>query len=88
MCAQVFVETEGFLAALGRCLQELQATATSAPSCLSDPNLHDERNPDSIWRPKHWLDVLAPLAVFLRQSIMRFVLSTTKPELQVIILSP
>ena len=79
---QVFVEADAFLAALGRCMRELQALAiVTSEACLSDPKLHDA-HPDSIWRPDNWLELLGPVAIFLRQAVMRFVQSSAKPEMQ------
>ncbi|KAK9802792.1 hypothetical protein WJX73_006176 [Symbiochloris irregularis] len=79
----VLTQQDAFLLALGRCMKELQVSARNgAPTQLSDPRVQDERNPGSIWRPSSWLDVLNPLATFLRQAIMKFRQSSTQPGMQ------
>ncbi|MCJ1422501.1 hypothetical protein MMC29_000381 [Sticta canariensis] len=78
----VFAENDEFLEAIARCLAELQASSPGAPPRLSDPGMHDERYPESIWRAENWLELLAPVAVFLRQAVIKFRKTATSTHMQ------
>lgn len=79
---QVFVESEVFLSGLARCLMELLNSSSGGMPRIADPQVHDERNPESIWRPDSWLDILAPIATFLRQAVIKFRKSATRTDVQ------
>ena len=75
----MFVESEAFLEGVARSLSELRMSGWAR---LSDPLLQDARNPDSVWRPASWLEVLAPVATFLRQAIIKFRHCATQSAMQ------
>ena len=79
MLLQIFAGADDFLAAITRCLNQLQA---ARPLKLTDPLLRDERMPDSIWQASDWLQLIAPIAIFLRQAVIRFRASAVREAMQ------
>ena len=66
--SQVFAECEPFLEGLARCMAELQAFSPAQLPGLGQTHV----SADSIWQPSNWLELLAPVAIFLGQAVIKF----------------
>ena len=72
---QVFAQDSSFLSNTTSCLQCMQAQA-----CLQDP-VFLSRN-SRAWQAVGWLDMIAPLAFFLREVLSRFLQKKYEPAVQ------